>query len=410
MDRTGIGIVSCALCALLVASACSATTATPPGSAGDGIRATAAPSSMAAASPVAPQATPPATATPLDPSSAPPPAASLDPSGYALAEPGPYHVGYLPGTTGTDATRKGRPVSVTVWYPAHLPPGFSGETAAVNAEPDRSGAPYPVILSSTVSARRLAPLVVSHGFVWVSVDGIDTYMAANAEMIQQPRDILFALEMIAAEPPSRLDGMADTDHAGVTGYSFDGYNAYALSGARVDPAYYLAQCPTPDAATGALVGDRMSAFGCGPAKDWDAFAAKAGSAVTSSDDGLWQPMTDPRIRAVMPMAGEGWWLFGERGLAAVDRPTLVVAGTGDEMYDENAYMFDRLGTREKSFVSFVGPGHMLILDPEWQARIAHLATAFFGHRLAGRDDLAAYYSEAFVAAHPELAWGPVAVE
>ena len=242
------------------------------------------------------------------------------------------------------------------------------------------------------------------------MDGIDTYASFNPEAVKQPRDILFALDKVAAEPPAGLEGMPDTEHAGVTGYSFDGFNSYALSGARVDPAYYLAQCPTPDATTAALVGNQMSAFGCGPAKDWDAFAAKAGLAITTSDDGLWQPITDPRIRAVMPMAGEGWWLFGEKGLAAADRSMLVVAGTADELYDENAYMFDRLGTPEKTFVSFVGPGHMLILDPEWQKRIAHLATAFFGHRLAGRDDLARYYSEEFVAAHPELAWGTVGAE
>jgi hypothetical protein len=344
-------------------------------------------------------------------SSTPSPAApSFDPTVYALAEPGPYHVGYRPGTTWTDPDREGRPVSVTIWYPAELPPGFSGETAAVHAKPVRDGAPYPVILSSTVLARRLAPLVVSHGFVWVGVDGIDTYSSFNPEAVKQPRDILFALDKVAAEPPAGLEGMLDTEHAGITGYSFDGFNSYALSGARVDPAYYLAQCPTPDATTAALVGNRMSAFGCGPAKDWDAFAAKAGLAITTSDDGLWQPITDPRIRAVMPMAGEGWWLFGEKGLAAADRSMLVVAGTADELYDENAFMFDRLGTPEKTFVSFVGPGHMLILDPEWQKRIAHFATAFFGHRLAGRDDLARYYSEEFVAAHPELAWGTVGAE
>ncbi|MCU0504234.1 MAG: hypothetical protein MUE82_00445 [Chloroflexi bacterium] len=404
MDRSGTVIVICAIGALLGASACSGGSATPAGQAE-----AASPAVAAAPSTAGPPVVSPATAAAtLAPTATP--AASFDPTGYALAEPGPYHVGYLPGTSATDASRGGRPVSLTIWYPAELPPGFSGETAAVNAEPDRAGAPYPVILSSTVSARRLAPIVVSHGFAWVGVDGINTYDRANPEMIQQPRDILFALDMVATDPPPSLDGMLDTEHAGVTGYSFDGYNAYALSGARIDPAHYLAQCPTPDATTAALVGDQMSAFGCGPAKDWDAFAAKAGPAITTSDDGLWQPMTDPRIRAALPMAGEGWWLFGERGLAAADRPTLILAGTGDELYDENAFMFDRLGTPEKTLIGFTGQGHMLILDPEWERRIAHLMTAFFGHRLAGRDDLAPYYSEAFVAAHPELAWGPVAPE
>ena len=29
---------------------------------------------------------------------------------------------------------------------------------------------------------------------------------------------------------------------GVLGYSFDGYNSLALSGARIDPKFYLEQC------------------------------------------------------------------------------------------------------------------------------------------------------------------------
>jgi hypothetical protein len=49
---------------------------------------------------------------------------------------------------------------------------------------------------------------------------------------------------------------------------------------------------------------------------------------------------------------------------------------------------------------------MLIFEPEWQRRIAHLTVAFFGHHLAGRDDLAPLYAKEFVERHPELAWGP----
>ena len=148
----------------------------------------------------------------------------------------------------------------------------------------------------------------------------------DEEMIDQPLDILFALDQVAAHPPEGLEGMIDAEHAGAIGYSFDGYNALAVSGARIDPEYYLAQCPTPDATVKAIVSS-MGAFDCGPAGAWDDYAAHAGEAITQSEDGLWQPMTDERIRAVMPMAGEGWWLFGERGLAAVDRPALILVGS-----------------------------------------------------------------------------------
>jgi hypothetical protein len=44
------------------------------------------------------------------------------------------------------------------------------------------------------------------------------------------------------------------------------------------------------------------------------------------------------------------------------------------------------------------------------ARMAHFTVAFFGHHLQGRQELAQYYSEAFVAGHDDLAWGVDAAE
>jgi hypothetical protein len=123
------------------------------------------------------------------------------------------------------------------------------------------------------------------------------------------------------------------------------------SGARVDPEYYRAQCPEPDAKTAAIL-EGMSAYGCGPADDWEAFAA--GEAITASEDGLWQPITYERIPAVTPLACEGWWVFGARGLAAVDRPTLMIDGTEDELYAENALIYEHLGTPDKRFITFLG--------------------------------------------------------
>jgi len=353
---------------------------------------------------------PPASAAPgsAEPSAAPAPtpmpAASLLPTGFPLGEPGPYHVSRRTLIT-KDPGRGERQVPITVWYPAVRPSDWKGERPSLDADPDRSGAPYPLILSSTTMAMELAPDVVSHGFAWASVNNINTWFTFGTEAIDQPRDILFALEQVAANPPEGLEGVIDAERAGAVGYSFDGFNTLAMSGARVDPEYYLAQCPTPDATTAAAISE-LSAFGCGPADDWAAYAARAGEDITASDDGLWQPITDERIRAVMPMAAEGWWLFGPRGLAAVDRPALMLAGTKDELYPENVLIFERLGAPDKAMISFLGQDHFsTIFEPEMAARMAHFAVAFFGHHLQGREELAQYYSETFVASHDDLAWG-----
>jgi predicted dienelactone hydrolase len=196
------------------------------------------------------------------------------------------------------------------------------------------------------------------------------------------------------------------------GYSFDGYNALAMSGARVDPEFYLAQC-----ANAANIQPALSAwwidYYCTPANDWKAFSAQAGPALTAGRDGLWQPMTDQRIRAVMPMAPEGTWLFGERGLLAVDRPTLIVAATEDVDCDymrEAVYIFDHLGTPEKTLISFIGEDHSMVFSDEPLLRMKHFATAFFGFHLQGREEYAGYFSEKFVSKQDGLAWGVYAEE
>ena len=343
------------------------------------------------------QPKPPATATVLQ--------VSPEPAAFTLSEKGPYHVGTRTFSF-NDANRDGRYVSITVWYPAVQPGDSTSKGPSFDADPDFSSAPYPLILSDTKNAKLFAPYLVSHGFAWASVDGIDTWgPQMDVGMIDQPLDILFMLDRVASSPPEGLEGMINAEQVGVIGYSFSGYNTLALSGARIDPEYYLAQCPNPDATTEAIL-SALSAFDCPPSGPWDEFAAHAGDAITTSEDGMWQPMTDERIRAVIPMAGEGWWLFGERGLAAVDRPVLIIAGTQDKLYPENALIYEHLGTHDKAMISFVGDGHMVMVsDYDHIARLAHFATAFFGYHLQGREDYAEYFSEDFVAQCDDLFYG-----
>jgi len=338
-------------------------------------------------------------------------AVTQEPASFPLTEPGPYYGGKRKYAF-EDASRNNRPVAITVWYPALLPEGSGGTKLLVGTgrDPDRSGAPYPLLLSSTKVAAILAPYVVTHGFVWASVDGIDTWDLYDAELIEQPLDILFALDQATSSPPEGLEGMIDGEHAGVTGYSFDGYNTLAISGARIDPEFYLAQCADPDVTAESVLSILPNRYQCAVASEWDDFAGHASEAITASEDGLWQPMTDERIRAVMPLAGEGWLLFGEKGLAAVDRPTLILVATRDIWYSENALIFEHLGTPDKALISFVGEGHMMVYDPKMVARMAHFAVAFFGYHLQGRGDLAWYFSEDFVVQHDDLAWGVYAGE
>ena len=73
-----------------------------------------------------------------------------EPAPYPLTEPGPYHAGKRT-IAFEDASRDNRRVSITVWYPAVRPEGSSSTPFQVGPDraPDLSGAPYPLILSST---------------------------------------------------------------------------------------------------------------------------------------------------------------------------------------------------------------------------------------------------------------------
>jgi len=119
-------------------------------------------------------------------------------------------------------------------------------------------------------------------------------------------------------------------------------------------------------------------------------------------------LTDARIQAVMPMVPEGAWLCGERGLAAVDRPTLIIAATADDINDYNleaVYIFEHLGTPKKTMISFVDQDHMMIFDNEQVTAMKHFAAAFFDHHLQGNQDYDKYLSEVFVTKQEGLAWG-----
>jgi len=160
---------------------------------------------------------------------------------FPLVKPGPYHVGIRRNFDFEDASRNNRKVSLTIWYPA-IQNSESDPVPSSDASPDISAAPYPVIMSSTKLGFDFADKLVSYGFVYIGINRIDTYRTFTQEAIDQPLDILFALNQVAKSPIQGLEGMINTETVGTLGYSFDGTNSLLLSGARIDPEYYLSYC------------------------------------------------------------------------------------------------------------------------------------------------------------------------
>ena len=135
------------------------------------------------------------------------------------------------------------------------------------------------------------------------------------------------------------------------------------------------------------------------------FINEFGALVPGPKQDCYHRLVEELVASGAPLDGVGWLLFGDKGLASVDRPTLIIVGMLDGVYAENALIFDRLGTPDKTFISFVGLGHMMVYRDAIVARMAHFTVAFFGYHLQGRQELASYFSEDFVAQHEDLAWG-----
>jgi predicted dienelactone hydrolase len=310
-----------------------------------------------------------------------------------------------------DETRGGRNVILTIWYPAvvtKVTPQPGVTRAYKDEEMDLSAAPYPLIITTTKAGNVFGPHLASYGFVVVGINDLDTYRLFNAQMVQQPLDYLFVLDKLADDPPDFLAGNFDVNKTGVMGYSFDGLNSLFLSGARVYPEFLSNFCDNLDKATPPPE-EWYSDYICNLKLEWNEFETLAGKKFTGSGDGLWKPLTDPRIIAVMPMAADGAKIFGDLGLAAADRPALMIAASEDEYIvkeSETDFIFDHLGSADKTMIMFVGQGHMMIYDVSPVAWMRHFATAFFGYHLQGKPDYAYYYSSEYLAVYPQFMLDP----
>ncbi|MBN1966193.1 MAG: prolyl oligopeptidase family serine peptidase, partial [Anaerolineae bacterium] len=272
--------------------------------------------------------------------------------GLPLAGRGSYEVG-VQTLYFTDARRDDRSLGVELWYPAELAAGASAWLPVRDAPPQTGDAPYPLLLFShggwggRQQAAFMAVNLASHGFVAVGID----HPAGRFDLIDRPLDMLFVLDQLAALDEGDLVGVFDADNVGVWGISYGGYVAVAMTGARLDPAFYQGTCssfarPLSD----------WESHTCEEAREWRAVLDYAAQFIDLPESGLWPAFSDPRIQAVMPLTPVGGWYFGPDGLGAATLPTLLVAGTADTNADytlEAAYLYDYLGPDDLALLSFI---------------------------------------------------------
>ena len=330
---------------------------------------------------------------PTETNSAHPLTFDISDSEIPLAEPGPYEFSMIREIVYNDEERGGREISISIYYPS------------IDDQPNLRGAPFPLIINDHKMFNKFGTHLASYGFIVAGINGIDTYRPWDQNLYNQPLDYISVLNQLAHNPPEFLAGIIDSDHVGVWGYSFGGRNAVVLSGGRIDQEYYFENCENPGEATIKLTGSELSKV-CAPYENWDTFVDQAGREITESEDGLWQPITDDRIIALMPLSPGSEWLFGPRGFASSDKAVLLTVGTlEDPLYQETYKIFEELGTSEKIFISFVGKGHGMIFESDAPKKMQHLAIAFFSYHLKGYEEYSHYFSEEYISQIDGLAWG-----
>jgi predicted dienelactone hydrolase len=317
------------------------------------------------------------------------PAETSTPS-LTYAARGKQAVGYREfSTTGAQQ----QPLTLRAWYPARRPgdkppaaitytapnkfdeqvtPGkeiTAVGRAFAKGQPEPTGGPYPLVVFSHGYA--ISPIVfstlvehyASQGYIVLAPEHNETFDDSLTgfwkALIDRPVDIHRTIDYAEAltKPGAEFAGLIDMDKIAVVGHSYGGYTALAAAGAVFDFDAYKTRCA-------ALTADDPLNFFCGPVvpKESD-MATRAG--LPAAPSGLWPSFGDPRVKAVISMAGDAY-PFDQRGLAELKVPVMAMGGTIDDgtPYTWGAKLtYDHVASKNKTLITFPGAGHMLFVDP-----------------------------------------------
>jgi predicted dienelactone hydrolase len=319
-----------------------------------------------------------------------------------------------------------RPLTVEVWYPAVIPVGqqertvyemglpvTTGGTAektvpilgkALRDAPPVKGHTFPLVVvshgypGSRFFLSYLTENLASKGYVVAAIDHTDSVLGAvkpfPSTLLNRAGDQLFTiatLEEMSHRSGDFLNGLVDSSHTAIVGYSMGGYGALASAGAG------YSKKGLPD-----------SAVPGGYLDDWTAGSAK------------YQARLRKEVTAIVAIAPWGaqppYNAWDAEGLAGLRVPLLVIAGDQDDVADfPNGIQpaFDKIVHADRCLLVYENARHNVggnppapelssvfrmqefFDDPVWRKdRITainqHFVTAFLDLNLKGDETRRAY--------------------
>ena len=234
---------------------------------------------------------------------------------------------------------------------------------------DSPTSPYPLVVLSpgfsigASSYAWLAEHLVSYGFVVVSPEHHETLDPENElwrAAIARPQDILTVISYVDEQMGSDgvFAGLVDPNLVAVVGHSYGGYTSLAAAGARIDTHAFQSQCES------ARETNEPGAWLCEQLLPHMAdMASLAGLA--SIPEELWPAWADPRVDAIVPMAGDAFF-FGQAGLAEITVPVLAIGGTldNDSPFTWGTHpTYEYSSSPKKVKVALEGAEHMIFTGP-----------------------------------------------
>lgn len=297
--------------------------------------------------------------------------------------------------------------------------GLPGRSFPADLYIPQTSFPAPVIVishglgSDRQTFRYLAEHLASHGFVvavpehpgsnatqiQALLNGAASEAAAPEEFVDRPLDISHLLDEL--ERQSRLNpalkGRLNLQRVGVIGQSFGGYTALVLAGAPLNFQQLQTDCNNLDDSLNLSLLLQCRALAL-PLRDYE--------------------LSDPRVKAVIAINPVDGSILGQRGIAQIQVPTLIVTGNADTvapalpeqfrpftwLNTPNRYLvlmdqgthFSTLGNSDSDAESIPFPPQVIGPNPAIARRyINALSLAFFQTYIANREIYRNYLSAAY---------------